>query len=132
MNSPQWPSVLRQLWPNVPWQASCKLISRKVPTLCLDSGIISPPQPCFVEGVYVFKCNLPPALLTERPGSFFLPREWDGHRIRVSTQGKSGEENSPTASAGIQAHNFSITSPVLLPTSYPGPALHWWHIQGKQ
>ena len=32
----------------------------------------------------------------------------------------SGEENSPAAPAGIQTHNLSITSPALLPTSYPG------------
>ena len=33
---------------------------------------------------------------------------------------KSGEENSPAAPAGIRTRNLSITSSVLLPTSYPG------------
>ena len=31
---------------------------------------VSPLQLCRVKGVYVFKCNLPPALLAEWPGSF--------------------------------------------------------------
>ena len=32
----------------------------------------------------------------------------------------SGEENSPTALAGIRTRNLLITSPALYPTSYPG------------
>ena len=36
----------------------------------------------------------------------------------------SGEENSPAAPAGIRTRNLSITSPALLPTSYPGSHLH--------
>ena len=35
----------------------------------------------------------------------------------------TGEENSPTACAGIQTHNLLIMSLVLLPTSYPS-SLH--------
>ena len=31
----------------------------------------------------------------------------------------SGEENSPAAPAGIRTRNLWITSPALLPTSYP-------------
>ena len=31
-----------------------------------------------------------------------------------------GEENSPAVPAGIGTHDLSITSPALLPTSYPG------------
>ena len=34
----------------------------------------------------------------------------------------SGEENSPTAPAGIRTCNLSIKSPALLPTSYPSPS----------
>ena len=40
------------------------------PTLCLDSGIVSPLWLHWVNGVCVFKCNLPPALLAEWLGSF--------------------------------------------------------------
>ena len=47
---------------------------------------------------------------------------WNRHRIRVSTQINSGEENSPTASAEIRTRNLLIMSPTLLPTNYPG-----WH-----
>ena len=36
---------------------------------CLDSGIVSPLRLPWVKGVCVFRCNLPPALLAERPGS---------------------------------------------------------------
>ena len=38
--------------------------------LCPDSGIASPFRLRWVKGVCVFRCNLPPALLTEWPGSF--------------------------------------------------------------
>ena len=41
-----------------------------IPTLCLDSGIVSPLRLRWVKGVRVFRCNLPPALLAEWPGSF--------------------------------------------------------------
>ena len=37
---------------------------------CLHSGIACPLQLHWVKGVCVFKCNLPPALLVERLGSF--------------------------------------------------------------
>ena len=42
----------------------------RVPTLCLDSGIISPLWLCWVKGARMFRCNLPPAVLGEWPGSF--------------------------------------------------------------
>ena len=37
---------------------------------CMDSGIVSPLRLRWVKGVCVFRCNPPPALLAERPGSF--------------------------------------------------------------
>ena len=43
---------------------------KKVPTLCPDSSLVSPLRLGSVKGVCVFKCNLPPVLLAERPGSF--------------------------------------------------------------
>ena len=121
--SPQWLSKLRQLWPNVPSQVMCKLISKKVPTPCLDSGTVSPLRLCWVKSVCVFRCDLP--LLSEWPGSFTCHCGNTGvnrHWIRVSTQINSGEENSPTAPAEIRTRNLLITSPTLLPTNYPG-----WH-----
>ena len=45
------------------------LFPRLVPTLCLDS-IVSPLRLRWVKGVCVIRCNLPPALLAEWPGSF--------------------------------------------------------------
>ena len=40
------------------------------PTLCLDSGIVSPLRLRWVKVVCVFSWNFPPALLAEWPGSF--------------------------------------------------------------
>ena len=57
-------------WPNVPWQVACELVSGQVPTLCLDSGIVSPLRHGWFKSVRVFKCNLPPTLWAEWPGSF--------------------------------------------------------------
>ena len=80
----------------------------------------------WVKGVCVFWCNLPPTLLAERPGSFTCHC---GNTGVERTPNKSqhtinpGEENYSAAPAGIRTRNLSITSPVLLQTSYPG-SLH--------
>ena len=68
--SPRWFSELRRLWPNVPWQVACELVSGEVLTLCLDSGIVSPVRLRWVKDVCVLWCNLPPALLAEWTGCF--------------------------------------------------------------
>ena len=68
--NPQWLSGLRRLWPNVFWQVACELFSGWVPTLYLHRGIVNPFRLRWVKGVCVFRCNLPPALLAEWPGSF--------------------------------------------------------------
>ena len=44
--------------------------SWQIPTLCLRSGIVSPLWLRWIEGVCVFRCKLPPALLAEWLGSF--------------------------------------------------------------
>ena len=50
---------------------ACELVSWQVPHwLCLDSGTVSPLRLQQVKGEPMFRCNLPPALLTEWPGSF--------------------------------------------------------------
>ena len=67
--SPQWLSELKRLWMSVSWRAACKLLFWRVPILCLYSTVRPLGLPC-VKGVYVSGCNLPPALLAERPGSF--------------------------------------------------------------
>ena len=41
----------------------------------------------------------------------------------------SGEENSPTAPAGVWSHNLSITSLPLLLISYPSFHWHWNHVK---
>ena len=52
--------------------ASCekKSVTSKYTALCRDGGIFSPLRLRWVKGVCVFRCNLPPALLAEWPGSF--------------------------------------------------------------
>ena len=67
-NSPHWLSRLRRLWPSV--QLRVNSFPDKVPTQCLDNGIVSPLRLRWVKSVCVFRCNLPPALLAEWPGSF--------------------------------------------------------------
>ena len=89
MISPQWLSELRRLWPSVHWRVVCEFASWSVPTLCLDSGIVSPLRLRRVKGECVFKFNLLPALLAEWPGSLYataVTRGWNRHWIRVSTQ----------------------------------------------
>ena len=40
--SPQWLGEVRRLWPNFPWQVACELVFGEIPTLYLDSGVITP------------------------------------------------------------------------------------------
>ena len=61
---PQWLSKLRRLWPSVPRQIACELVS----LIYLDSKV-SPLRHGWIKGVCVFRCNLPPALLAKWPGS---------------------------------------------------------------
>ena len=120
--SPQWLSKPRWLWLIVPWRVACELVYGQVPTLCLDSGIVSPLWLHWVKGVCLFRCNLPPTLLVEWLGSFTCHCSNTGmERTKTKSVHKvnSGEENSPTTPAGIRTHNLSIMSPALLPTSYP-------------
>ena len=65
-------------------------VSGEVPTLCLDSDIVSPLWLCEVKGVCIFRCNLPPALLAEWPGSFML---WCGKTGVERTMNKSQHTN---------------------------------------
>ena len=63
-------SELKWLWLSITWHVVCGLFSWQIPTLCLDSSVVSPLQLWWVRGVCVFRCNLPPALLAEWLGSF--------------------------------------------------------------
>ena len=72
--------------------SACELVSSysQVPILCLDSGIVSPLWFCWFKGVCMFKRNLPPALLTEWPGSFTC--HWGNTRMEL-TPNKSEHTN---------------------------------------
>ena len=48
-----------------PDELRVSLFPDRFPTLCLDSGIVSPLRLLWVKGVCVFRCNLPLALLAE-------------------------------------------------------------------
>ena len=85
--SSQWLTELTRLWPSVPWRVACELVSWLVPTLCLDSGIVSQLRLRWVKGVCVFRCNLSPALLAEWPESF------------TCNCGNTGVERTPNKSA---------------------------------
>ena len=76
-------------WNNYGWVFPDELCESsfpwEVPTLCLDS-IVSRLRLCWVEGVCMFRCNLPPALLAELPGSLTrhcgnTGAEWTTNRI---------------------------------------------------
>ena len=79
----------------------------RFPPLCLHSGIANPLGLRWVNGVCVFRCNLPRALLAEWPGSF------------TCHCGNTRVERTPNKS------NLSTTSPALLPTSYRGSRTLW-------
>ena len=71
----------------------------------------------------MFRCNLPPALLAEWPGSFTC--HLGNTRVKRTPNTSqhtqlTGEENSSASPAVIRTRNLSITRPSLLPTSYPG------------
>ena len=64
----------------------------------------------------MFQCILPPAFLTEWPGSFTC--HWGNKGVeRTSNESahkvNSGEENSTAAPAGMRTCNLSLTSPAL-------------------
>ena len=99
--SPQWLSELRRLRPKVPWQVTCELVSEKVPTLCVDSGIAIPLRLRWVKGV--FRCNLPPALLAEWPGSF------------TCHCGNTGVERIPSKNQHTKLTQEKKIFPALLP-----------------
>ena len=67
--SQQWLSELRRLWPNVPRQVACKLFPKRFPHYAWTAAV-SPLRSRWVKSVCVFRCNLPPALWAEWPGSF--------------------------------------------------------------
>ena len=76
------------------------------------------------QGCIVFSCNLPPALLAERPGSFTCHcRNTRVERTPNESQHKkmnSGKDHSPAVPAGIRTRDLSIASPVLYQPSYRG------------
>ena len=77
----------------------------------------------WVKGVCVLRCNLPPALLAEWPGSFTcnaVTRGWNGRRIRVSTENwlwtwTFSRRSCRNSNSQPFHHEFGALS-----TSYPG------------
>ena len=65
--------------------------------------------------IKVFRCNLPPAFLTEWPESFTTAVTLGGTDTEYESAQKanSGEENSPAAPARTRTRNLSITSSAL-------------------
>ena len=117
MISPQWLKRAETALAEFPWRVACKLVSCYIPTLCLDSGIVSPLRLRWVKGVYVFRCNLPSALLAEWPGSFTCHCSNTGVQRTPNksqhTKLTLEKKNSPAGPAGMRTRNLSIWSPVL-------------------
>ena len=98
----QWLSELRRLWANVLWEVVREVVSQSVPTLCLDSGIVSPFPLRWVKDVCEFRCNLPPALLAEWPGSF------------TCHCGNTGVERTPSKSQHTKSVSYThLTLPTI-------------------
>ena len=93
-------------------------------TIFLNSSIVSPLRLCWVTGACVFRCNLPPTFLAEWPGSFTCRCGNTGveRRPNKSQHTKLTLEKKilPSLLLVIRTCNLSITSPTILPTSYPG------------
>ena len=92
-------------------------------TIYLDSGTVSPLRLRWVKGACKFRCNLPPALLAERPGSFTCHC---GNTGVKRTPNKSQHTKltlrrkfSPRFCRDSNSQPFDHESGVL-PTSYPG------------
>ena len=123
---PQSLSKLRWLWPSVSWQVACELMfPDRFPLLCRDS-IASPLRRCWVTGVCVFRCNLPPALLADWLGSFTClcgNMGWNRCQIRVSTESKLWKRKFSHCScwdSNLQPFDHESGT---LPTSYPSSPL---------
>ena len=90
----------------------------------LDSRIVSPLRLRWVKGVCVLRCNLPPALLAEWPGSFTCHCGNTGvertPNMSQHTKLTLEKKNATVVPTGIRTRNLSITSPAFLPINYPG------------
>ena len=66
----------------------------------------------------MFSCNLPPALLTEWPGSFTCYCGNTGveriPKLESAQKVDPGEENSPAAPTGIWTRDLSVSSPAFI------------------
>ena len=94
------------------------------------SSIISPFWLCWVKGVCVFWCNLPPALLAEWLGCFKCHcgnTEWNRHWVRVSTKSHLWRRkfyHHSCQDSNSQPFNHESGA---LPTSYPSSHCDWAH-----
>ena len=75
----------------------------RFPHYSMDSGIVSPLRFRWIKSVCVFRCNLPPALLAEYPGSF------------TCHCGSTGMERSPNKSQHTKLTMEKTVLPPLLP-----------------
>ena len=114
-------------WDNCNWMFPDELhvssFLDKIPTLCLDSGIVSPLRLHWVKGVCMFRCNLPPALLAEWPGSLMCHCGNTGVEQtlnKVSTQSWLRKKKFSCRSCWDSSSQPSDHKSGALPTGYPG------------
>ena len=104
---------------SVSWWVACEFFSRWVPTLCLDSSIVSPFQLCWNKSVRMFRCNLPLALWAKWLGSFMCHGHNTGMEQTLNKPAKKvnkGAENSSVASVG---------NGTCKPWSWVQHSIHW-------
>ena len=98
------------------WRVACELVSWEVPTLCLDSGIVSSLRLRWVKGVCGFRCNLPPALIQNDRGLL---------RATAVTRGGTDTESAHKVNSGEENYRDLNSQPFdresgAERTSYPG------------
>ena len=112
----------------------CRLGARSIYTI--HQFTVSPPSKshaCIIKyGVCVFSCNLPSAVWAEWPGSFTCYYGNAGlYRYRKSAwKADPGEENSPTAPAGLEPL-LTSWSWVQRSNHSTIPAIYYDHDTGK-
>ena len=97
----------------ISWQVLCTPLNH-APVYSVDSFKAT-------WGVYVFNCNLPPALLAEWPGSFtcYCSRWWWNGYQSKSLHRKCPRTRKFCCSCWDTTQDLFITSPMLKPLSCP-------------
>ena len=103
--SPQWLSKLRWVWPSVSWWVASGFVAL-IGSHTMPGQHSQPTLTVFSE---VCMYNLPPALLSEWPGSFTCycsNMGWNRHQIKISTQFTLEKKTLPPLLPGLKLTTF--------------------------